>query len=158
MAESHGVLERRLKMQAVGDQALRALINVQLADAHFQEDFEQATGHEGLSVSAYNVLRILRGEPEGHPRREIAERMIYRKTDLTRIIDGLVRRGFAERMHSRQDRRLSVTKITAKGLKVMARLDPAVQALVERYREKLSERDYRELNRLLETLYAHHVD
>jgi DNA-binding MarR family transcriptional regulator len=153
------VLERRLKTtRPVSDPATRALMNLDLADAHFQEDFEAATLTEGLSMSAYNVLRILRGHPEGHPRTEISQRMVSRRSDLTRLIDGLVRRGLVERIRGRRDRRLSVTRITSKGLKTVARLDPLIDALVEQYRRKLSVGELQELSRLLEALYADRID
>jgi DNA-binding MarR family transcriptional regulator len=159
MAGTDGVLERRLKTsRPVSDPATRALMNLDLADAHFQEDFEAATLTEGLSMSAYNILRILRGHPDGHPRTEIAQRMVYRRTDLTRLIDGLLRRGLAERLRNRRDRRLSVTRITPKGLKAMARLEPLIDALVERYRRKLSVHELKELSRLLEALYQDRVE
>jgi len=133
-------------------------MNLDLADAHFQEEFEAATITEGLSMSAYNVLRILRGNPEGHPRTEIAQRMVNRRTDLTRLIDRLLRRGLAERRRGRRDRRLSVTRITAKGVKTLERLDPLIDELVERYRRKLTGPELGELSRLLEKLYLEHVD
>jgi DNA-binding MarR family transcriptional regulator len=157
--ETDGVLERRLKiLRPVADPATRMLMNLDLADAHFQEEFEAATMTEGLSMSAYNILRILRGHPDGHPRTEIAQRMVYRKTDLTRLIDRLLRRGFAERRRGRHDRRLSVTRITSKGLKTLERLDPLINGLVERYRRKMSVPELKELSRLLETLYADRIE
>ena len=159
MGRTDGALERRLKIsQPVTDPATRALMNLDLADAHFLEDFEGATLTEGLSMSAYNVLRILRGNPDGHPRTEIAQRMIYRRTDLTRLIDGLIRRGLVERLRGRRDRRLSVTRITPKGLKTMTRLDPLINDAVDRYRRKLSVREWDELSRLLEKLYEDRVE
>jgi DNA-binding MarR family transcriptional regulator len=155
VTETNGVLERRLKIsRPVADPATRMLMNLDLADAHFQEGFEVATVTEGLSMSAYNVLRILRGHPDGHPRTEIAQRMVYRRTDLTRLIDGLLRRGLAERRRGRSDRRLSVTRITAKGLRTLERLDPLINALIARYRRKLTVPELGELSRLLERLYA----
>jgi len=159
MSRTDGALERRLKIsQPVTDPATRALMNLDLADAHFLEDFEAATLTEGLSMSAYNVLRILRGNPDGHPRTEIAQRMIYRRTDLTRLIDGLIRRGLVERLRGRRDRRLSVTRITPKGLKTMTRLDPLINDAADRYRRKLSVREWDELSRLLEKLYEDRVE
>lgn len=158
MAETSGVLERRLQMRPLPDPAARALINLQVANAHFEEEFEAVTLREGLGTSAYNILRILRGAPDGHPRGEIARRMVYRRTDLTRIIDGLVRRGLVERVRTRKDRRLSLARLTPKGLKTMARLEPHVTALIARYRAKLSDQDYRDLNRILETLYGEDVE
>jgi DNA-binding MarR family transcriptional regulator len=159
MTETNGVLERRLKTsRPVADPATRMLMNLDLAEAHFQENFEAATMTEGLSMSAYNILRILRGHPEGHPRTEIAQRMVYRKTDLTRLIDRLLRLGFAERRRGRRDRRLSVTRITAKGLKTLERLDPLINEVVERYRRKLTRPEAEELSRLLEKLYEDYID
>lgn len=159
MTSLNGVLERRLKTsRPVSDPVTRALMNLDVAHAHFLEEFEAATLTEGLSMSAYNVLRILRGHPDGHPRTEIAQRMVYRRADLTRLIDGLIRRGLAERRRGRRDRRLSVTHISSKGLKTMVRLDPLIDALVERYRRKLSVPEWQQLSRQLETLYADHVE
>ena len=159
MTETTGILERRLKTsRPVADPATRMLMNLDLADAHFQEAFETATMTEGLSMSAYNVLRILRGQPDGHPRTEIAQRMVLRRTDLTRLIDGLLRRGLAERRRGRRDRRLSVTRITPKGLKTLERLDPLINALVGRYRRKLTVSELETLSRLLEQLYVDHLE
>jgi DNA-binding MarR family transcriptional regulator len=153
-----GALERRLKTgRAVADPASRALLNLDVASGHVLEQLETITLTEGLSRSAYNILRILRGEPEGHPRGEIAARMVVHRTDVTRLVDGLVRRGFAIRVRPTIDRRLSVTRITPKGTRTLQRLQPAVEALIARYRSKLTEREMVELNRLLERLYGDEV-
>ena len=47
---------------------------------------------EDLSATQYNVLRILRGAPEGLPCGEIASRMITRDPDVTRLLDRLEKR------------------------------------------------------------------
>src|ERR1700683_16621 len=44
---------------------------------------------EDISSTQYNVLRILRGSPEGLPCGEIANRMITRDPDITRLLDRL---------------------------------------------------------------------
>jgi DNA-binding MarR family transcriptional regulator len=159
MAEATtGVLERRLQTRPVVDPVYRATLNLQLAAAQWETDFAELLSPEGLSSSALNVLRILRGQPEGHPRGEIRRRLVYPNADVTRIIDRLTRRGLVERTRSPRDRRLSVTRITPKGLKVVAKLLDPIDALVTRYRKKLSVDEYRELNRLLEKLYGDAVE
>jgi DNA-binding MarR family transcriptional regulator len=153
-----GALERRLKTgRAIAEPAARALLNLDVASGLVLEQLEAITMSEGLSRSAYNILRILRGEPGGHPRGEIAARMVVHRTDVTRLVDGLVRRGFAIRVRPTIDRRLSVTRITPKGTRTLQRLQPAVEALIARYRSKLTEREMVELNRLLERLYGDDV-
>jgi DNA-binding MarR family transcriptional regulator len=158
MAEpTSGVLERRLVSRPITDPVYRATMNLQVAAAQFEADFAETLAPEELSSSALNVLRILKGQPEGHPRGEIARRLIYRNADVTRIIDRLTRRGLVERVRSPRDRRLSLTRLTAKGHKLVARLNDPIEALVARYRRKLSSAEYRELSRLLEALYSEHA-
>jgi DNA-binding MarR family transcriptional regulator len=77
----------------------------------------------GLSPTQYNVLRILRGaEPSGLTCREIAERMITRDPDVTRLLDRLEDRGLVRRTRGREDRRVITTRITADGLRVLEQL------------------------------------
>jgi DNA-binding MarR family transcriptional regulator len=80
-----------------------------------------------LSPTQYNVLRILRGAPEGLPCGEIADRMITRDPDITRLLDRLERRRLVSRSRQITDRRSVITQITPAGIKVLARLDLPVQ-------------------------------
>ncbi len=83
---------------------------------------------EDLSATQYNVLRILRGAPEGLPCGEIANRMITRDPDVTRLLDRLEKRALISRCRETKDRRTVMTQITRTGLKMLARLDRPVQA------------------------------
>ena len=74
----------------------------------------------GLSHTQYNVLRILRGAGEqGLCCREVAERMITRDPDITRLLDRLERRGLLTRSRDSKDRRVITVRITPAGLKVL---------------------------------------
>ena len=53
----------------------------------------RAYGQGTLSPSQYNVLRILRGSREPLSCTEIANRMVTRDSDLTRLLSGLEKRG-----------------------------------------------------------------
>jgi DNA-binding MarR family transcriptional regulator len=80
-----------------------------------------------ISANQYNVLRILRGAPEGLPCGEIANRMITRDPDVTRLLDRLEKRGLVLRSRESKDRRLVLTRITPSGLELLARLDVPVK-------------------------------
>jgi DNA-binding MarR family transcriptional regulator len=80
-----------------------------------------------LSPTQYNVLRILRGAPEGLPCGEVADRMITRDPDITRLMDRLERRRLVSRSRQKKDRRTVITQITPAGMEVLARLDLPVQ-------------------------------
>jgi DNA-binding MarR family transcriptional regulator len=84
---------------------------------------------EDLSTTQYNVLRILRGSPEGLPCGEIASRMITRDPDVTRLLDRMEKRGLISRSRDTKDRRTVTGKITPEGLKLLARLDEPIQEI-----------------------------
>ena len=83
---------------------------------------------EDLSATQYNVLRILRGAPEGLPCGEVGNRMITRDPDITRLLDRLEKRDLIVRSRDSQDRRMVMARITPEGLKLLARMDEPVRA------------------------------
>src|SRR5579859_5824033 len=82
---------------------------------------------EAISSNQYNVLRILRGSPDGLPCGEIANRMITRDPDITRLLDRLEKRSLISRCRETKDRRMVMARITPEGLKLLARLDEPIQ-------------------------------
>ena len=84
---------------------------------------------EDLSATQYNVLRILRGTPEGLLCGDIASRMITRDPDVTRLLDRLEKRGLILRSRETRDRRMVMARMTPHGLKILARVDEPVQAV-----------------------------
>src|SRR5271167_3491700 len=104
---------------------------------------------EDLSATQYNVLRILRGTPEGLPCGEIASRMITRDPDITRLLDRLEKRSLISRCRETEDRRMVMARITADGLKLLARLDDPVE---EAHRSQLGHLGKDRLRALAELL------
>jgi DNA-binding MarR family transcriptional regulator len=109
----------------------------------------QVLKREDLSATQYNVLRILRGAPEGLPCGEIASRMITRDPDVTRLLDRLEKRGLISRWRETKDRRLVMARISPEGLKVLARLDEPVQETHRKQFGHLGRDRLRALARLL---------
>ncbi|HET6177567.1 MAG TPA: MarR family transcriptional regulator [Candidatus Sulfotelmatobacter sp.] len=105
---------------------------------------------EDLSPTQYNVLRILRGTPEGLPCGEIAARMITRDPDVTRLLDRLEKRGLISRCRETEDRRMVMARITPEGLKVLSRLDAPVEETHRRQMGHLGKERLRALAELLD--------
>jgi DNA-binding MarR family transcriptional regulator len=104
----------------------------------------------GLTSTRYNVLRILRGAGRGgRTCGEIREHMVWAVPDVTRIVDGLVRAGLAVRGRETLDARVVRIRITARGLGLLRRLDPAVEALHLEQLGSMGEGALEELNDLL---------
>ncbi len=106
---------------------------------------------EDLSATQYNVLRILRGAPEGLPCGEIGSRMITRDPDITRLLDRLEKRELISRSRETKDRRMVMARITPEGLKLLAMLDAPVQ---ESHRKQLGHLGRERLRALSELLQA----
>jgi DNA-binding MarR family transcriptional regulator len=145
-------------MRRLDDPVVEGMLNLLVAGSTLMREGEVRFGQFGLTASAYNVLRILRGSPDGLPRGEIAQRMVNPSPDVTRLIDRLARRGLVQRLRSRTDRRLSLTRITPKGV---AQLDRAEIANVEQrafLASRLSEAEWRQLSALCERVYGDEVE
>ncbi len=93
----------------------------------------EALKPHGITATQYNVLRILRGAGEkGLCRSEVMERMIARVPDATRLLDRLEAGKLTARERSKEDRRFVTTRITKRGLQVLADLDGVIQKLHRR--------------------------
>lgn len=69
----------------------------------------------GLTMSQYNVLRILNGEGRPMPCHEIIDRMIQTVPAMTGLVDRLERQELLKRHRSTEDRRQVQIAITPKG-------------------------------------------
>ena len=108
-----------------------------------------------LSATQYNVLRILRGAPEGLTCGEIGNRMITRDPDITRLLDRLEKRSLISRSRATADRRAVWARITAEGLELLGRLDEPVQEAHRKQLGHLGPKRLRELSELLSDCRSH---
>jgi DNA-binding MarR family transcriptional regulator len=106
---------------------------------------------EELSTTQYNVLRILRGSPQGLTCGEIAGGMITRDPDVTRLLDRMEKRGLLSRSREGRDRRSVLVRISPKGLKLVNCLDEPVQKI---HRRQLGHMGKDRLQALAELLAA----
>jgi DNA-binding MarR family transcriptional regulator len=120
-----------------------------------QERFEAMIRPFNISMTQYNVLRILRGaEPGGRTCGEIGERMIAREPDVTRLLERLEKAGLIRRTRDSKDRRVVVTRITNAGLKLLDELDPKLREL-DGLLKPMGERKIANTLKLLDEVRAH---
>lgn len=106
----------------------------------------------GLTMTQYNVLRILRGAgQQGLCRNDVGARMLSPVPDATRLIDRLITAGYAQKDKSGEDRRYTTTRITDKGLDLLKQLDEPVLELHRSQFGHLSTHDMQQLTSLLKT-------
>jgi DNA-binding MarR family transcriptional regulator len=111
----------------------------------------------GLSATQYNVLRILRGEGAGGVScQEIANRMITRDPDLTRLLDRLETRGLVTRQRQSDDRRVVKALITEKGMALLSELDGPVRDMHLSVLGHMGEESLKQFLQLLESAREPH--
>jgi len=91
-----------------------------------------------LSPTQYNVLRILRGSPDGISAKDIAGRLVTRDPDITRLMDRLQKRGLLVRDRGKADRRVVIHRLTQHGLDLVNALDRPIQRIHRDIMRRLS--------------------
>ena len=79
---------------------------------------------QGLSLSGFNALVILRQSRKPLHPHEIADRLLVTRAAVTALLDALEKWGYARRRPSPRDGRMSLVEITERGEKVLQELLP----------------------------------
>jgi DNA-binding MarR family transcriptional regulator len=105
-----------------------------------------------LTAQQYNALRLLRGvSPDTLPTLALAERLVSRAPDITRLLDKLAQRGLIERARPPDNRRTVQIGITPAGLALLAKLDEPVRQC---HAQQLGHLRPAELKQLIRTLQS----
>jgi len=133
--------------------AQSAFLSVVRAAGGLLRGVEVLLNRHGLTVTQYNVLRILRGAGErGACGREIAGQLLTAEPDITRLLDRMEKNGLVSRRRDAKDRRFVTTRISPLGVQILAELDTPVAELHDRQFESLSDAEVKKLIAVLEKL------
>jgi DNA-binding MarR family transcriptional regulator len=123
-----------------------------------QWEDELFAGHD-LTPQQYNVLRLLRGvHPGTLATLTLAQHLVSRAPDITRMLDKLEQRGLIERTRPADDRRTVLVAITAAGLALLEELAEPLRICHARQLGHMKPQDLRRLARLLQQARAPHED
>lgn len=125
---------------------VEAYLNLLRTSAILSGELSRFLRSHGLTEAKYNALRILRGHKENGERgvscARISRELVAPAPDVTRIVDGLVDVGLAERERTAEDRRVVMVRITQKGLRLLAAMD---KPLLDLHRHQMGHMSRREL-------------
>ena len=125
-------------------------LSIARTEAVVRDRLERVLAPHGLSMTQYNVLRILRGAgKDGLCRNEIGQRLISRMPDVTRLLDRMECAGLVSRVRSTEDRRLVNTTLTQRGGDLLDDLDETVMQSHEAQLGHMTEAQLRSLIELL---------
>jgi DNA-binding MarR family transcriptional regulator len=148
------ILKQRLKQKKFKNIETEGILNLFVASNYLRGKIEMVCNEQGITHSQFNVLRILKGaQPDGYPRYDIISRMVEPAPDVTRLIDRLIREGLVERYYSKEDRRLSCSRITKKGITLLNKVNPKVDKFIKEYSGVLTKAEKAKLSAICEKLY-----
>jgi DNA-binding MarR family transcriptional regulator len=152
------IIKKRLKQKKFKNIEEEAILNLFIASNYLHSKVDALCGNFDITLAQFNVLRILKGaHPNGYPRGEIISRMVEPSPDVTRLIDRLIKEGLVERFNSEKDRRLSIARITKKGINLLKRINPKVDKFISDYSSTLNKKEKETLSALCEQLYANEI-
>lgn len=115
-----------------------------------QQQFKQ--GDFDVTVDQWLVLKNL-SENGPLSQTELANLVFKDHPTLTRIIDLLCKKGYLERILHPSDRRSFQLYLTPSGVTKVAELKPQILEIREKAWENLTETDFEEFKRILNTIY-----
>jgi len=127
-------------------------VNVLLLANRSLEQLEEISRAEGLTHSQYVALWTLclaEDADAGIPVSAVADGLLNRASDTTRLIDRLEREGLAERRPNPSDRRGVLVRATAEGRRRFMAVTPKLQAFHSRQWSNLTSQEVEQLRRLL---------
>jgi DNA-binding MarR family transcriptional regulator len=110
-----------------------------------------------LTAQQYNVLRLLRAvHPSALPTLSLADRLVSRAPDITRMLDKLDERGLISRKRPPEDRRVVRVGLTAAGLALLREIAAPLRECHARQLGHMTSGDLRRLCALLRAARAPH--
>lgn len=110
------------------------------------------TGDFDVTVDQWLVLKNL-SENEHMSQTELANMVFKDHPTLTRIVDILCKKGLVERVPHPQDRRSFQLHLTVEGVSKVISLRPRIFEIREKAWKNLSDQDFEEFKRILNTIY-----
>ncbi len=127
-----------------------AYLNLVRTHALLSDEVAELFKQHHLSQPLYNVLKVVaRMGDAGMPSQSIAQYMVARDPDITRLVDRLQKDGLIKRERDEQDRRIVRVRVTRSGLEAIEKLDPLIWKLHQQQLGHLNQEKLELLNQLL---------
>jgi len=143
-------IKEEIKQLEFNNVFLKAFINVLFTGNYLRNKQNSTLKPYGITMQQFNVLKILNGKhPESLKAGEIKSVMIDKSPDLTRLINRLIKNGWAKRNRSKSSGREVEITITKKGIDLLKIVYPMALKDVESFKN-LTDQEAERLSVLLD--------
>lgn len=118
------------------------VLNTMFTAAWLDQIYTPIFKKNGVTNPQYNILRILNGSlPKPLSVGEIKERILFKQTDITRMIDRLVDKGFVKRQLCENNRRKMDVQISKKGIDLLVKILPLLNEAEAFFFDNITEKE-----------------
>ncbi|UKJ06434.1 MarR family winged helix-turn-helix transcriptional regulator [Solitalea lacus] len=142
-------IEKEIVQDKFENNYQKAIVNIVFTQSWIMSNMRNVLDPFDITPQQFNVLRILRGQyPKPATLNLVKDRIIDKMSDVSRIVDRLVKKELIERKICKSDRRAVDLLITPKGLELLSTLsNDKIQGYVH---ENLTSDELETLNNLLD--------
>lgn len=122
---------------------------VKIVDYYLQESFKE----HGLDLSKEQmlILKILHDQ-DGLNQNELACLTYRDKSSLARLLATMESKGYIKKMHSKEDKRINIVHLTAKGKDIFNRSRPIIKNTLELMQQNISKEEIRHIIKTLQKI------
>lgn len=140
------------KRNAFDDPRREAMLGILRTSDLLENRINRRLREYSLTMSQYNAMRILRGEGSPLPVLEVARRMIQVAPAITRVVNQLIEAKLIKKHRCPHDGRVFRVGLTAKGTRLLDKLDAPIDELHQTLLASLSDRQVSTLIRTLDAV------
>ena len=144
-------LEKDINQPKFRTEHQKVIINLIYTYNWMNERLKSFFEKEDITPQQFNILRILRGAATPISTLQIRQIMLDKMSDTSRNVDRLITKALVKKMVCPGDKRMVDVTITAKGKKLLEKLD-AFELTMDAIAGSLTEADAKNVNKLLDKM------
>jgi len=133
--------------------AHEALLNIYYTASCLKKQAGEFLHPYDLTDVQFNALMLLAhqsGSQEGLSQAQLSEMMLVNRANITSLIDRMEKAGFVVRTADASDRRYNIVKLTSRGKKLLAQVEPLYAKEIKKIMASLKEAEQKRLIAMLE--------
>jgi len=146
-------INKEIKQDTFSSEQQRLIMNLVFTGNTLSADSNRMFKKYDLTNQQFNVLRILRGQKGcAITVKDIESRMLDKSSNVSRLIDKLLKKEYVARIACCEDRRRVDVKITEKGMSFLSSVDGEVLVIEDKFVNAISVEEAQLVNDILDKL------